>query len=39
MHRFDAVIGAAVVLAGGYFVWSRVKVYRQYKEEAPAKAD
>jgi membrane protein DedA with SNARE-associated domain len=40
MHRLDAVIGAAVVVAGGYFVWSRFKVYRQYKSEsATAKAD
>jgi membrane protein DedA with SNARE-associated domain len=39
MHRFDAVIGAVIVLAGAYFVWSRVKVLRQYKAEAPVKAD
>jgi membrane protein DedA with SNARE-associated domain len=42
MHRFDAVIGAAIVLAATYFVWSRVKVLRQYKVEssgAAAKAD
>jgi membrane protein DedA with SNARE-associated domain len=40
MHRLDAVIGAAVVVAAAYFVWSRVKVYKQYKAEgAPAKAD
>jgi membrane protein DedA with SNARE-associated domain len=40
MHRADAVIGAVVVVAGAYFVWSRVKVYKQYKAEAaPAKAD
>ena len=36
MHRADAVIGAAIVLAGAYFVWSRVKVYRQYKAEGAA---
>jgi membrane protein DedA with SNARE-associated domain len=42
MHRLDAVIGAVIVLAAGYFVWSRVKVLRQYKAEssgATAKAD
>jgi membrane protein DedA with SNARE-associated domain len=42
MHRFDAVIGAVIVLAATYFVWSRVKVLRQYKAEssaAAAKAD
>jgi membrane protein DedA with SNARE-associated domain len=33
MHRFDAVIGAAIVLAAAYFVWSRVKVYKQYRAE------
>lgn len=33
MHKFDAVIGAGIVIAGGYFVWSRVKIYRQYKLE------
>jgi membrane protein DedA with SNARE-associated domain len=25
MHRFDAVIGVAIVAAAGYFVWSRVR--------------
>ena len=40
MHRFDALVGAVIVLAAGYFLWSRFKVYRQYKnDEAPAKAD
>jgi membrane protein DedA with SNARE-associated domain len=39
MHRFDAVIGAIIVLAAAYFVWSRFKVYRQYKADAPANAD
>jgi membrane protein DedA with SNARE-associated domain len=29
MHRFDAAIGAVIVLAAGYFVWSRIKAYRQ----------
>jgi membrane protein DedA with SNARE-associated domain len=42
MHRLDLVIGLVIVLAAAYFVWSRVKVYKQYKAEAaaaPAKAD
>ncbi len=43
MHRLDAVIGAVVIVAGAYFVWSRIKVYKQYKAEgaaaAAAKAD
>jgi len=34
MHRFDAVIGAVILLGAGYFVWSRVKVYRQLQAEA-----
>jgi hypothetical protein len=25
MHKFDAVIGVAIVAAAAYFVWSRVK--------------
>jgi membrane protein DedA with SNARE-associated domain len=29
MHRFDAAIGAAIVLAAAYFVWSRIKAHRQ----------
>lgn len=33
MHRFDAVIGALIVLAAAYFIWSRVKVYKQYRAE------
>jgi membrane protein DedA with SNARE-associated domain len=37
MHRLDAVIGAAILAAVAYFVWSRVKVYRQYRT-APAAA-
>jgi membrane protein DedA with SNARE-associated domain len=28
MHKFDAVIGAAIIFAAAYFVWSRFKVYR-----------
>jgi len=34
MHRFDAVIGAGLIAAAAYFVWSRFKVYKQYKLEA-----
>ena len=34
MHRLDAVIGVVVIVAAGYFVWSRIKVYKQYKAEA-----
>src|SRR5580700_2000771 len=34
MHRADAVIGGAIVLAAAYFAWSRIKVYKQYKAEA-----
>jgi membrane protein DedA with SNARE-associated domain len=29
MHRFDAAIGAAIVLGAAYFVWSRIKAYRE----------
>jgi membrane protein DedA with SNARE-associated domain len=36
MHKADAVIGAVIILAAAYFVWSRVKVYKQYKAEAAA---
>jgi membrane protein DedA with SNARE-associated domain len=41
MHKFDAVIAGAIIVAAAYFVWSRVKVYRQYKADpaAAAKAD
>jgi membrane protein DedA with SNARE-associated domain len=40
MHKADAVIGAVIVVAAAYFIWSRVKVYRQYKAEAAgAKAE
>src|SRR5271155_2124396 len=28
MHKFDALIAAGIVLAVGYFVWSRYKVYK-----------
>jgi membrane protein DedA with SNARE-associated domain len=41
MHRLDAVIGAAILAAVAYFVWSRVKVYKEYRTSAAAatKAD
>jgi membrane protein DedA with SNARE-associated domain len=38
MHKFDAVIGSAIILAAAYFVWSRIKVYRQYKLDAAVAA-
>jgi len=42
MHRADAVIGGLIVLAALYFLWSRVRVWREYKleraEAAGAKA-
>ena len=38
MHRADAVIGGAIILAAAYFVWSRIKVYKQYKAEAATAA-
>ncbi len=34
MHRFDAVIGAGIVVAGVLFVWSRLKNLKQYKLDA-----
>ncbi len=36
MHKADAAIGAVIVIAGAYFVWSRVRVFKQYKAEAAA---
>jgi membrane protein DedA with SNARE-associated domain len=36
MHKFDAAIGAVIVLSAAWFVWSRVKVYRRYKLEGGA---
>src|SRR5450755_5098520 len=33
MHKFDAAIAFVIVLAAAYFVWSRVKVWKQYKLE------
>jgi membrane protein DedA with SNARE-associated domain len=38
MHRFDAVIGAGLIAAAAYFVWSRFKVYKQYKGEGTVEA-
>lgn len=41
MHKFDAVIALVIVVAAAYFVWSRVRVYKQYKATdsgAPAEA-
>jgi membrane protein DedA with SNARE-associated domain len=35
MHKFDAVIGAGIVVAGALFVWSRLKNYKQYKISSP----
>jgi membrane protein DedA with SNARE-associated domain len=29
MHRFDAVIGAVIILGGAYFIWSRIKTLRE----------
>ena len=41
MHKFDAAIGAVILLAASYFIWSRVRVYKQYRADAAvaAKAD
>jgi membrane protein DedA with SNARE-associated domain len=36
MHKADAVIGAVIILAAAYFVWSRIKVWKQYKAEGTA---
>jgi membrane protein DedA with SNARE-associated domain len=38
MHRADAAIAALIVLGAAYFVWSRAKVYKQYKADAAAAA-
>jgi membrane protein DedA with SNARE-associated domain len=38
MHKFDAVIAASIAIAAAYFVWSRVKVYRQYRADETAAA-
>ncbi|MGH8962335.1 MAG: DedA family protein, partial [Jatrophihabitantaceae bacterium] len=34
MHRFDLIIGAGIVAAAAFFIWSRFKVYKEYKLEA-----
>jgi len=34
MHRFDLVIGIAIVIAAAWFVRSRLKTLRQYREES-----
>lgn len=42
MHRFDLVIGLVIVAAGVWFVRSRIKALRQYRQaeaEAAAKAE
>src|SRR5579859_4543914 len=31
MHRLDLVIGLGIVAAAAYFVWTRVKVYKEYR--------
>ncbi|WP_394827008.1 DedA family protein [Pendulispora albinea] len=36
MHKFDAVIGAVIVIAGVWFVRSRLKALRGYREAAAA---
>lgn len=38
MHKFDAVIAAVIVVAGVWFVRSRIKALRQYKETEQAAA-
>ena len=38
MHRADKGIGAVIVLAAAYFVYSRVKTLRAYREADKAKA-
>jgi len=32
MHRFDAVIGAVIIIAAILFVWSRIKTMRAYRK-------
>jgi membrane protein DedA with SNARE-associated domain len=36
MHRFDLVIGLVIVAAAAYFLWTRVKVYREYRDNPGA---
>lgn len=38
MHKFDAAIGAVIVMAAAYFVWSRVRAYKQYRADAAVAA-
>ncbi len=38
MHRFDAVIATVIVAAGVWFVWSRIKTFRQYRDQDQAEA-
>jgi membrane protein DedA with SNARE-associated domain len=38
MHKFDAVLAAAILLAAAWFIWSRIKVYRRYKLEGDGAA-
>ena len=38
MHKFDAVIAAVIVIAGLWFVRSRIKALKQYKEAEQAAA-
>ncbi len=33
MHKFDLVIAAVILFAGGYFVWSRLKALKAYAAE------
>jgi hypothetical protein len=39
MHKFDAVIGAAIILAAVWFVRSRIKTLKAYREADAAKAE
>ncbi len=34
MHRFDAVIGAGIVIAGALFVWSRLKNLKHLQDRS-----
>ena len=31
MHRFDAVIAAAIIAAAVWFAWSRYKVFKHHR--------
>jgi membrane protein DedA with SNARE-associated domain len=39
MHKLDAVIAVVVLLAGGYFVYSRLKALKSYREEDRKEAE